>query len=176
MNKINYFIIMVLLFLTSCGTNDIKKNETFSSKTPSWWSDRSISENYFYGYGQASDMGTPTLTQKTATSRAREGAASSINTTVASLLKDYLEKNGMDDTAKLYGQQLYVSENITNQLLSGSVADKYFESANNIIYVRVAVSKKEIAQAAVDDLMKNQEVVNKVKADEAFEQLHNAIK
>ena len=84
------------------------------------------------------------MTQKTATSRAREGAASSINTTVASLLKDYLEKNGMDDTAKLYGQQLYVSENITNQLLSGSVADKYFESANNIIYVRVAVSKKEI--------------------------------
>ena len=58
-------------------------------------------------------MGTPILTQKIVTSRAREGAASSINTTVASLLKDYLEKM-MDDTAKLYGQQLYVSENINS--------------------------------------------------------------
>ena len=27
MNKINYFIIMVLLFLTSCGTNDIKNEK-----------------------------------------------------------------------------------------------------------------------------------------------------
>ena len=36
--------------------------------------------------------------------------------------------------------------------------------------------RKKFTQAAVDDLMKNQEIVNKVKADEAFEQLHNAIK
>ena len=36
--------------------------------------------------------------------------------------------------------------------------------------------KKKLAQAAIDDLMKNQEVVNKVKADEAFNELHDALK
>ena len=38
----------------------------------------------------------------------------------------------------------YVSENITNQLLSGSSVDKYAESSNKTIYARVVVSKKEI--------------------------------
>ena len=176
MNKIYSLTIMAVLFLTSCGSSGISKNESFSSNSPEWWGKRSLSEDYYYGYGQASDMGSPTLTQKTATSRAREEAASSINTTVASLLKDYLEKNGMGDYAQTYGLQKYVSENITNQLLSGSAVDQYAESSNKTIYIRVAVSKQEIAQAAIDDLMKNEEIVNKVKADEAFDELHDAMK
>ncbi len=172
----NYLIVAIILFLTGCSSNGISRNESFSSDTPRWWGKRSLSEEFYYGYGQASDLGSPTLTSKTATSRAREEAASSINTTVSSLLKDYLEKNGMGDYAETYGLQKYVSENITNQLLSGSAVDEYSESKDGTIFIRVAVSKKEIAQAAVNNLMENQAIANQIKADQAFDELHEAIK
>ena len=159
----------------SCGgpTRSGSTEETYS-EIPDWFTQREVSEEFYYGYGMALKQ-NPSLGLRTATARAREDIAQQISVKVESLLRDFMEETGVGSNAESLEFTSSVSRHIVDTVLEGSVPDKQTRTSDNTWYVRVYISRDEVINSALDAARSEDVLYTQMRAELGFEALEEAI-
>jgi len=140
------------------------------SDIPEWWFNPATSETHFYAFGQAKKQ-NPSLSQKTATERARVDISSQVKASVQSETRDWMQESGLGENA----QALEFSENtiiaITNNVLQGATPDQYTRAKDGTVYVRVSYAKADVEKSLLNAAKREEALYNEFKASQAFNRL-----
>jgi len=167
-------IIMFLVFWGCASSPRSGSTEETSSKLPSWFSNRIVAEDYYYGYGMAKKQ-NPSLGMKAATARARDDIGAQISIKVENLIKDFLSESGVGENAQSIEFTSTVSKQVISKTLSGCVPDKQETASDGTWYVRVQYSKTEARNAVLEAAKREEALFNELEAEKGFDELAEII-
>ena len=176
------FIILGNLIFTSCGstarsgsTESPAKQDYSTSGYPDFFLSPPVSNDLFYGVGTAKKQ-NPSLAKKTATARARDEIAQTVEVKVNNMLKDFMQESGVGESAQALEFTESVSKQVSSQVLSGSKIINTEVAKDGTFYVLVEYSLSAAVDASIDEARKQEALYNEFKARQGFEALENELK
>ena len=157
----------VMLFMVIC-----------SSSVPKWYLNPPMSEDVFYGVGDA-NRPQKALSKKVATARARDEVANAVEVKVSTMLKDFMQASGIGEDASALEFNESVSKHVAQVSMKGCVVSKTFIAEDGTMYVMVKYpvgsAKEEAVKKAKDELKKQEALYNEFKARQGFEALEKEL-
>lgn len=184
----NTLIITLIIFgnlmITSCGsssppvrsgsTEAPAKQDYSTSGFPDFFLNPPTSEDAFYGVGTAKKQ-NPSLAKKTATARARDEIAQTVQVKVNNMLKDFMQESGVGENAEALEFTESVSKQVSSQALTGSKIIKTEVAKDGTFYVLVEYALQNAVDASVSEARNQEALYNEFKARQGFEALEKEL-
>jgi hypothetical protein len=176
------FVLLVLIF--GCGG---KKEVYKTGGTAPKWVDKGSGAfdtekgKVIYGVGVISKDPNPQLERKAASNRALAEIATTLNTHVASLMKDFMESHRDYTNPAESGSVEFVSnisKTVTDAQLVGAQVVDFWRADNGDLFALASLSYDSVLQSLKDKVKEAQEkqaVFLKAKADEAVAELNKEL-
>jgi len=166
------FCMLLSIFLAGCGASkpDIYK----SADSPSWFLVPPIEANFLYGVGMAKKQ-NPSLSKKTATTRARAEVSQSVSVKVSTLMKDFMQESGMGENAQATELTESISKQVSNNVLNGSVIKEAFSAKDGTIYILVELPLQAVNNETLKAVKKDESLFNEFKATKGFNDLEQSV-
>jgi len=166
----------ILILLVGCASNRSGSTEASSlADQPEWFTELPSEDGWYYATGYAKKQ-NPGLRRKTAVGRARDEVANSVEVTVNTMLKDFMQESGIGDRAEALEFTKSVSEQVASQVLQGSIIVKQQPGKDNTYYALVKYSVAQAAEATLQAVKREEALFNEFKAEQGFDDLENAIR
>ncbi len=179
-----YMSIIFGLLMVTCGG---KKETVKTGGTPPKWVEKGSGAfetekgKVVYGVGVISRDPNPMMERKAASNRALAEIATTLNTHVASLMKDFMESHKDYTNPEASGSVEFVSniaKTVTDAELVGAQVIDYWRDDSGNLYALASLSYDSVIQSLKDKVKEAQEkqaVFLKAKADEAMTELNKEL-
>lgn len=161
------FLSIPIIFLIGCA-----------SSIPDWYLNPPMSDNVFYGVGDA-NRAQMALSKKVATARARDEVANAIEVKVSTMLKDFMQSSGIGEDASALEFNESVSKHVAQVSMKGCVVSKTHVAKDGTMYVLVEYSagtaRDEAINKAKEEIKKREALYNEFKARQGFEALEKEL-
>ena len=181
-------IIMILglalmLALVSCGGNkDLVEveNEAGQKVTkvyqPEWY-DIQDNESSLYFFGEA-EKKNQNMAYDAARANGMARSAEYVEVYVQSMTKNYMEEVGIEDPTTL-ALTTNVTKTVANAKFSGLQVSKretiVADNGNYKSFVRISIPKETVNKNMINEIKKEEELYNRFKASQAFEEMEKAV-
>lgn len=175
--KYHILTITILLILAGCGsgTRSGSTEESPLSDAPDWFLNPLTSSEVLYAVGTAKKQ-NPALAKSSATARARDEIARSVNVKVTNMLKDFMQESGVGDNAQALEFTESVSKQVANASLIGSFVSQIKVGKDGTLYVLVEYPLNQVREAAMAEARRQEALYNEFKANQGFDELESVIK
>jgi len=160
--------IMAIALFGACGGN-IKKG-----MAPEWYLNPPDSSDIIYGVGASEKTASLELGKQVADANARTDIASTIQVSVQSMVRTFLQQSGTLDTARALQFSEAVSKNVVDIKLSGVRISKREENGGRMFSL-AEVSHESMKNALLSAVRDAAAEMSEAKAKSAFEDLDKAI-
>ncbi len=176
-------LLSFLLVLSCGGKKEIYKT---GGNPPAWVTKGSGAfdtgkTKVIYGVGVISKDPNPMLERKAASNRALAEIATTLNTQVASLMKDFMESHKDYTNLEASGSVEFVSnisKTVTDANLVGAQIIDFWRDDSGNLYALASLSYDSVIQSLKDKVKEAQDkqaVFLKTKADEAMQELNKEL-
>tara|TARA_B100000287_G_C20652550_1_gene787444 strand:+ start:869 stop:1414 length:546 start_codon:yes stop_codon:yes gene_type:complete len=177
--KISLLTFTILCLFIGCsgpsgGGFSGSTESRYSNDQPEWSVNVPTDPNFYYGVGQAKKQ-NPSLAEKTAASRARAVIAQSVEATMSTMMKDFMQESGSGENAQALEFTSNVIKDVANQSLSGSVIKETFTAKDGTKYVLIEFPLSNVKSAALGAMKNDEALYNEFKASQAFEALDSEL-
>jgi hypothetical protein len=117
--KILLMIAAATLVFGACGPKTVSKSDA-----PDWYLNPPTAKDKIYGTGASEQMASVEFAKKVADSNAQQAIAQSIQVSVQSMLRTFLQQSGTMDNARALQFSESVSKQVVNMTLTGVVITK----------------------------------------------------
>lgn len=167
--------IVLSLNLQNCASSRSGSSEESAMKdVPEWFLTPPEAEDAIYGVGMAMKQ-NPSLARKAAIARAREEVASTVNTKVSSMLKDFMQESGVGENAQALEFTQSVTKQVTSTSLEGSKVKQVYPAKDGTFYVLVEYPLAQLRQNAVNAVRNEEALYNEFKAQQGFDALEKEV-
>ncbi len=180
------FIILMLGTLTACETTDKKGKKKKNMDIPEWFLNPPVSKEALYATGYKKSKSLQ-LARDGAVDFARQELARIIGVKVSTMIKQFLEEAGVDNTTQLTEYSSIVSKSLASNVLVGSTT-KEIELVKELVeengkeievfkcYALVELTLDNLNKMVDDAIKENESDYAKLKADKAIEELEDNTK
>ena len=168
MKKIKLTVVLLItVLLAGC-----------SSSIPKWYLEPPMSNDIFYGVGDA-NRPQQAMSKKVATARARDEIAQAVEVKVSTMINDFMDASGIGNDATAHEFNKAVSKHVAQVALKGSVISKTFVAKDGSMYVMVEYPAKgasdEAVKKAKNEMKKDEALFNEFKANQGFDALEREL-
>ena len=166
------FCVLVSIFIAGCGAS--KPDVYKSADSPASFLVPPIEANFLYGVGMAKKQ-NPSLSKKTATTRARAEVSQAVSVKVSTLMKDFMQESGMGENAQATELTESISKQVSNNVLNGSVIKEAFSAKDGTIYILVELPLQAVNDETLKAVKKDEALFNEFKATKGFNDLDQSV-
>jgi len=182
MFKLSRFVggVVVLALVASVSLQNCASSRSGSTEesgmkdVPEWFLTPPEAEDAIYGVGMALKQ-NPSLARKAAIARAREEVASTVNTKVSSMLKDFMQESGVGENAQALEFTQNVTKQVTSVSLEGSKVKEVYPAKDGTFYVLVEYPLDQLRQKTLNAVQNEEALYNEFKAQQGFDALEKAV-
>ncbi len=156
-------IVIVSFLFSACAAN-----------RPQWYLNPPESDDVIYGTGASERTESQTLGRQVADANARTDLASTIQVSVQSMVRTFLQQSGTMEQARALQFSEVVSKNVVDVKLTGVIISKRDE-IDGIYYSLAEVSMDSVKNALLSAVRDAAAEYSELKAKQAFEDLNNEI-
>jgi len=168
------FVVAILVtaafLFGACGGGNVSRGEA-----PDWYLNPPKSKNVLYGTGASQKMQSLEFAKKIADDNARQAIASTIQTSVQSMIRQYMQQSGTMEQARALQFAESVSKSVVDVTLTGVVISKRDVRAG-MCFSLAEISKDSINNAMISAARDAAAQYSELKAKEAFDALEKEIK
>lgn len=168
------FIGMSFIFQGCASSRSGSTEESAMKDVPEWFLTPPEAEDALYGIGSAKKQ-NPSLARKAAIARARDEIASTVNTKVQSMLKDFMQESGVGENAQALEFTQSVSKQVTDVSLRGSKVKEVYPAKDGTFYALVEYPLQSLRESTLEEAKKQEALYNEFKAKQGFESLEKEI-
>lgn len=161
--------LLTALVIGACGGKNISKGDV-----PDWYLNPPSDKDKIFGTGASQPMQSVEFAKKVADDNARQAIAATMQTTIQSMLRQFMQQSGTMEQARALQFAETVSKNVVNTTLTGVVITKR-EIKNGSCYSLAEVSKDSINGALLNAARNAAAEYSELKAKEAFDALEKEI-
>ena len=162
-------LVAVAFVIGACGSKNVDKGDA-----PDWYLNPPKDKNIIYGTGASQKMASMEFAKKVADDNARQAIAATIQTSVQSMLRQYMQQSGTMEQARALQFAESVSKNVVDVSLTGSTISKR-EIKGGMCFSLAEMSKDSINNALLSAARDAAAEYTELKAKEAFEGLEKEV-
>ena len=176
MNRVRQCSIVVAVLVTvafmidACSVGNVSKGDA-----PDWYLNPPKSKDIIYGTGASEKMSSIDFAKKIADTNARQAIAATIQTSVQSMIRQYMQQSGTMEQARALQFAEVVSKSVVDVSLTGSVISKS-EIRGGRCFSLAEMSKDSINNALLSAARDAAAEYSELKAKEAFDALEKEVK
>ena len=144
------------------------------SSAPKFFLNPPTAEDAFYGVGTAKKQ-SQSLAKKTATARARDEIANTVEVKVNNMLKDFMQESGVGENAQALEFTESVSKQVSSIALKGCKIIETDMAKDGTFYVLVRYRLQDAIDASVNEAKKEEALYNEFKARQGFDALEKEL-
>ena len=163
------FIVSVLGFFAGCGSKNISKGEI-----PNWYLNPPESKEKIYGTGASEKTQSIELAKQVADANARNNIAQTIQVSVQSMVRTFLQQSGTIETSRALQFSEAIGKQVVNMQLSGVIISKR-EIKEGRCYSLAEVSMASIQNSLLSAVKDAAAQLSEAKAKEAFKDLETEV-
>ena len=157
------------LVFGACGSKQVSKGEV-----PDWYLNPPKAKDKIYGTGASEKMASVDFMKKVADSNAQQSLAQTIQVTIQSMLRTYMQQSGTMDNARALQFAESVSKQVVNMTLTGVAINKR-EIKEGKMYSLAELSMDTMKNSLLNAARDAAAEYTELKAKKAFDDLDKAI-
>ncbi|MFC1747046.1 LPP20 family lipoprotein [Candidatus Neomarinimicrobiota bacterium] len=179
MKRMMAFTIIGILAIVSagCAGGGLQSGSTEARESddiPAWALTPPREEGMIYGVGQAKQQ-NPSLARRVAAQRAREEVATSVESQVQALIRDYLQNSGVGERAEALEFSQAVSKGVTDATLTGAMIREAYIAQDGTYFILVEYSLDQARMQAMETARQEEALWNEFKANQGFDELEREL-
>jgi len=175
--------LVIIMVISGCASKPpvtsviqtVEKDRPSTRGLPDWFLNPPSAEDAYYGVGSAK-MSNLERSRKRAESSARNELATTVETKVAYMIKDYAQESGAGDHPGVVDFVEIISKQVANQALAGSKHVKSDVGPDGTVYRLYTYPLKSVIDNSIAAARKEEALYNEFKARQGFEALEKELR